>query len=836
MFGNRLIDAKGTHNIFLSASLCAFAIFSGVAVGQAPAQSNAERVVNGYHTPSHDYDLIHQRIEVKNFDWDSTSFDGLVTTTLVARRQGLDSVILDMDRQLAVRSVSGVCSRKKSCPRIPFARPGDSLVVRFAQPAPWGDTLRFTIDYHGRIAQGRGLYFFKDEPGRPHRPQQVYSGGGTDGNPRWIPTWGAPDDKATWEVIATVPKRFTVVSNGRLVSDRPAAGGMHTAQWSLEKPASTYLISLVVAPLARISDRWRRIPVDYYVYPEDRDRARALFGVTPDMMETYSHLTGVPYPWNKYDQVTVADFVGGMENVSATTLVDWLPDAAAYRDRPWYQYSLIPHELAHQWFGDLVTAENWANYWLNEGMAEFMPGQYWGSKMGERAEEDYYLSEYRDYVAADKRRRMPLATWNSNNVYPKGALVLEMLKKQLGPERFWASINRYLTDHAYRTATSDDLRQAVLDATGENLGWFWSQWIYRAGYPAFSVTSAFDSAAGTLTLSVRQTQVDSATADSTGLRFETPLAFRAPMTIRVGTSSGDVVTNTVIDRREQTVTIDGLRAPPTMVVFDAASAVVKTLDFDQPTSWLATLLEREGGLWNRAWAIEQLRQRKGDSLAATTLAHASRAADHPAVRALAAGALGEFPPAVALPALEAAAGDTSSRVRKAAVTSLGALGGDRTVAVVRAAWTSDPSYEVRAAALTALSRIDSAGARAAILDGLATPSYRDVIQNAAVLAVLQRPDSGLIDALSRQVATQPLPSIALAVLASRGNPAAVEAFARVLDDERAWVRELALQGLLEQLDRDDVLGVLRAALPGVRNDGARAAVQAIIDRLGNAKG
>ena len=102
------------------------------------------------------------------------------------------------------------------------------------------------------------------------------------------------------------------------------------------------------------------------------------------------------YPWNKYAQTTVADFIGGMENVCATTLVDWLPDSAAYHDRPWYQWALIPHELAHQWFGDLVTTENWANYWLNEGMAEFMPGQYWGSKLGERAEEDYYLSEYRD--------------------------------------------------------------------------------------------------------------------------------------------------------------------------------------------------------------------------------------------------------------------------------------------------------------------------------------------------------------------------------------------------------------------------------------------------------
>jgi Aminopeptidase N len=136
---------------------------------------------------------------------------------------------------------------------------------------------------------------------------------------------------------------------------------------------------------------------------------------------------------------------------------------------------------------------------------------------------------------------MPLATYNSNNVYPKGALVLEMLKAQLGPERFWASIRRYLTRYAYGTATTDDLRQAVLDATGQSLGWFWSQWMYSAGYPEFTVTSAYDSAARALTLSVKQTQVDTAAADTSGLRFATPLVFRAPLAVRVGTARGDVV-------------------------------------------------------------------------------------------------------------------------------------------------------------------------------------------------------------------------------------------------------------------------------------------------------
>ena len=742
--------------------------------GAAQAQTNLERVVNGAYTPSHDYDLVHQRIEVKNFDWDSTSFDGRVTTTVVSRRPGLDAVVLDMERRLEVRSVT---SQGKP---LGYDRPGDSLVVRLARPAAFGDTARFTVDYHGRIAQGRGLYFFKEEPGRPHRPQQVYSGGGTDGNPRWIPTYGAPHDKATWEVIATVPARLTVISNGRLVSDRPVAGGLRTTHWRQEKPASTYLISLVAAPLVKLRDRWREVPLEYYVYPEDNALARPLFGVTPDVMETFVRLTGVPYPWNRYAQVTVTDFIGGMENVGATTLVDWLPDRSAYLDRPWYQRTLIPHELAHQWFGNLVTAENWANYWLHEGMAQFMPGQYWGVKQGRHAEEDFYLEEYREYLARDGRRRTPLATYNSSVVYPKGALVLEMLKQHLGHERFWAAINRYLTRHAYATATSDDLRQAVLEATGESLGWFWSQWIYQAGHPEFEVSATYDSSAAALSLSVRQTQADSA-----------PPVFRCPLVIRVGTESGDIVARTVIDQREQTVRIEGVRQPPTMVAFDDENAVLKTLSFHQPTPWLANLLHRHPNLWTRSWAIEQLGSRAGDTLAAAALAYAVTSADYDLTRAEAASALARFAAERSRPALDSALADTSARVRKAAVESLGRVGGEGAVELVRRAWERDPSDQVRAAALTALMRVAPESSRKAVAAGLRTRSYREAIQNAAITAAVQRPDPGLVAELEAIAGEQPLPALALAALAARGNAAAKVAVARLLADRRPWVREWA---------------------------------------------
>src|SRR2546422_3122324 len=113
---------------------------------------------------------------------------------------------------------------------------------------------------------------------------------------------------------------------------------------------------------------------------------------------------------------------------------------------------------SRDWSSDVCSSdltENWANMWLNEGFAEFMPGQYWGAKLGRHAEDDYYLDEYRQYRQIDARRRMPLAALGSNNIYPKGALVLRMLLRYLGPERFWASINVYLRRHALANATTD---------------------------------------------------------------------------------------------------------------------------------------------------------------------------------------------------------------------------------------------------------------------------------------------------------------------------------------------------------------------------------------------
>ena len=790
----------------------------------ASAQTNAERMANDSYTRSHDYDLVHQAITLSGFDWDSTAFDGQVATTLVSLRPGLDSVILDAGHLLEIRSITAAGRRLAS------SRHGDTLAVRLARPAAFHDTVRFTIAYRGRIDNGRGLTFKKAEPGREHYPQQIWSQGEADDNHRWFPTFDFPDDKLTWELTATVPAQYTVVSNGTLLSDT-RRGGQRTMHWSEREPSASYLVSLVVAPLAKVHDTWRGKPVDYYVYHEDSALARPLFRVTPDMIETYSRLTGIPYPWAKYAQTTVADFFGGMENVSATTLVDWLPDARAYQDRPWYQYILIPHELAHQWFGDYVTTENWANMWLNEGFAEFMPGQYWGARLGRQAEDDYYVDEYRDFMGIDARRRMPVASLGSNNIYPRGALVLEMLKKYLGEKPFWAGIHRYLSRNAFDNATSDDLRQAILDATGQNLDWFWDQWVYQAGYPEFTVTDSWDAAAHRLTLTVRQTQTDSSSADSTGLRFTTPAVFRMPVTVRVRTAAGEVATRAELNAREQTITVDGVASEPTMVIFDDGNTILKKLTFEQPTGRLATQLGHDPDLWDRVWVIQQLAARSADSAAAAALGAAATGADFPGTRSEAAAALAAFPAATAVPALTRALADTSARVRGAAVTALGRVGGGgaEVTTLLRRTWERDGSYEVRAAALAALARSDSAGRSALIRTGLATPSYQSSIRNAAFRALGQYPDAVPPAELEPLIGSERLAVYALAAMAARGSEAAGAALMRHLDDDRGWVRDWTLGAIRNGMPTEQALARLRDAAGGLRHQDTKAAVTKAIE-------
>ncbi|HEY0783419.1 MAG TPA: M1 family metallopeptidase, partial [Thermoanaerobaculia bacterium] len=316
-----------------------------------------------HYLPERLYHLEHVKLDLR-FDLVAGTVAGTATNTLTPLLPGVDHLVFHA-AELDVKKVR-VGGQEAAFALDPTAQ---TLTVRLAAAAGPTDKLEVAIEYAAKPRSG--LYFVGPDAGYPTKPREMFSQGETELNRYWFPSWDEPDDRTTTETLATVQKPYQAISNGRLVEvlDRP--DGWRTYHWSMEQPHSTYLTSVAAGEFTRIADEWHGIPIEYYVPVALAGEARRSFGDTPAMMDFFSNLTGRPYPYAKYAQVAVHDFMfGGMENISATTqTARTLHDERAELDNP--SEELVSHELAHQWFGDLVTCRDWGEGWLNEGFATY---------------------------------------------------------------------------------------------------------------------------------------------------------------------------------------------------------------------------------------------------------------------------------------------------------------------------------------------------------------------------------------------------------------------------------------------------------------------------------
>ncbi|MGB8321554.1 MAG: M1 family metallopeptidase, partial [Candidatus Acidiferrum sp.] len=313
---------------------------------------------------SKDYDLQHSRIALR-FDLEQRKVIGDVTHTLAILRDNTEKVSFD-SCGLQIQNVKVNRANAK------FETTDCKLNVALAKPAKIGEKFDIEIKYDGKPS--KGLYFILPDKDYPNRPAQVWTQGESEDTRYYLPTYDYPNDRLTTETIVTVPAGWTTVANGKLIGVVEAGEGLKTWTWRESQPSSTYLITIVAGEFAEAKDTWRNIPVTYYA-PKDRgDRLAVNYGHTPAMIDLFSSKLGVDYPWEKYAQSMVDDFVaGGMENSSATTNTSSsLRNPKLVPEYPTDEDPLIAHELGHQWFGDLVTTKDWANIWLNEGFATFM--------------------------------------------------------------------------------------------------------------------------------------------------------------------------------------------------------------------------------------------------------------------------------------------------------------------------------------------------------------------------------------------------------------------------------------------------------------------------------
>ncbi len=403
----------------------------------------------------------------------------------------------------------------------------------------------------------KGVYFideFKATEDLPGRSSQVWTQGEAEEVHHWFPSYDFPNDKATTEQYITIPADEIAVANGEVLETTANSDGTKTHHFKMPVPHSVYLTSFVVGKFTKVEAKYKNIPLRYYVYSGKEDLAQKAYGKTPDMMRVFEEVTKIDFPFNKYDQIGVAGFnFGGMENITATTMSDGEISFAATPFGQALVMDLVSHELAHSWFGNMVTTKDWTNLWLNEGFASFMEAVYREHLNGRK---DYIRKislEADGWVVQSKfgNENYPLHRLNpptddslfGTTIYQKGGSVVHILREELGDEVFWKGVNIYLNRHKFANVETNDLKVAMEEASGKDLDWFFDQWVYKAGYPQLSVKQIYNPAKKSLTLTISQTQ-------KTGNL--TPSAFILPLDLEIKTAKGTQEEKIKLEKRIQT--------------------------------------------------------------------------------------------------------------------------------------------------------------------------------------------------------------------------------------------------------------------------------------------
>ena len=752
---------------------------------------------------SREYDTKHIRLDL-NFDWDKSQAYGVSTITFSPLLANTKTVKFDQ----ASLQINSIKLNNGAALKFTTDDANQKLIVELDKAYQPTDVLTIAIDYRTKQSYvengilggfGGGLRFIKPTPDEPNKPRQIWSQGETVYNRYWFPAFDSPNDFATSEIYATVEKPFIVISNGKQVEPpKDNANNTRTFHWAIESPHANYLTSIVVGDYAEVKGDYDGIPVSSFVYKNELKEGTATTKRLPEMVRWFSEETGVKYPYEKYAQTMVENFGGGMENISATTQIEeMIHDERQDLDET--SDSLQSHELGHQWFGDYVTCREWSDTWLNESFATFMEATWTEKSLGR----DSYLLEMR------KNQNTALATWRrgvrrpivtkyysgSDSVfddyaYPRGGAVINNLRQVLGDRDFWRAINHYLTKNAHQPVSTEQLRIAIEESTGQSMDWFFDQWIYKMGNPNFEVTKNYDAAAKTLTMTVRQTQQQDQTSSYPQVEF-----FQTPVDIEIGTASGVKIERVQIEPKAENTFTFAVDGEPKLVNFDYNGAIIKELKFDKSTAELSYQLKNDPDPIGRAWAMSELSKRltnETDKPAATAALTDAITNDkawelrRDAINALQpetargqaammAAISGNKPKADFAPetltALQRAVKDQKSLVRAAAIASLGATQ-DAKFADLYANALNDQSYAVVDSAADALGNTKSPNAYAQLAKLLDQPSWKNRVQIAALNGLANTGDKRATDVAFKYAdAKSPsnVRSIALLALTNTGK-------------------------------------------------------------------
>ncbi len=681
-------------------------------------------------------DMINTAIDVR-LDPSVVHVDGSVTLTFAAIGPAVHYLKLDAER-LTIDTVSDALGH-----RLDFSIDDHGFTVNFPAPLRPNDTTSIRVAYHG--TPELGLYFIPSVPQDPDKVPMIWSQGQPEENRYWFPGYDYPNDRATSSVTVRTPRPNTVISNGRMTKLDENNDGTRTFHWACDVPNPNYLIAVAVGQFdSLVQSTASGLRVAYYCHKGWGDRLGVSMSETPAMIEYFERMIGVPFPYAQYAQVMVSDFVaGGMENAGMT--INTESTLHSTRTHGFYGDNtdgLLGHELAHQWFGDLVTYNDWAHVWLGEGFATYFEDLWVEGRWGhDRFQLGMDGSRTSGINAARRTRRSTVHHQYADPddmydgyAYSRAAMVLHMIRGLVGDSLWWATIHRYTIDNYAKCAVTDDFKRALETTTGRDFDWFFNQWIDHGGHPELSVESSYDPDGQMLTLDIEQTQKIDAV---------TPL-FQFPLDVEC-VSGGTRSRRTFNVTDQKSTFYMPVITKPDYVLIDPDGWLLADITNKPSVASLVAQSHDTVRVLARLRAARALAKRGSSDDVLGALSQMLRHDLQPRIRAEAADALGEIGGTVARDSLFAGLRDPDADTRNRVIYALGGFeNDDQAFARLAQIANSDELEPLRGSAIDAASMIDPDRAAPLAKAAIKRHSEKYTIETDAFTALRRTRDAMLI--------------------------------------------------------------------------------------------
>jgi aminopeptidase N len=653
------------------------------------------------------FDLLHTDISLA-FDYENQRVLGEAFLTLKPYFFPQKELVLDA-KDFEIHDLIKVQGSKET--PLNYHYNGKKLTAYLPTTINAKDTLQIKIRYtaypnvtdqkgSAAITDTKGLYFINPKGELPNKPIQIWTQGETAHNSKWYPTIDSPNERATQSVKLRVDQKFLTLSNGKKVKSLQHEDGTRTDFWEMDLPHAPYLAAVVVGEFEEIKDQWEDIEVNYYLEKEFAKGGAKVFQNTPEMIGFFSRLLGVRYPWQKYNQVVVRDFVSGaMENTTLSIFMEELNlDERAAIDSEWD--GIIAHELFHQWFGNYVTTESWANLTMNEGFANYSEYLWYEYKNGKDEADLHHISEMEQYFEEALTKQEDLVRFYhedpedmfDSHSYAKGGRILHMLRRYIGDDAFFASLKYYLEKHAFSSVEVHDLRLAFEKVTGMDLNWFFNQWFLDKGHPELSYTVDY-SQPKNLLLTIEQHQDLS----------QAPL-YKIPFKVSWYENEKSIVREFILDKKRQQFAIPHDQ-PITQLYVDEEKGILAKFDSYRGKDYFVKQFNESQHGVARYEALDSLASFYNDSKEYHEVVKKSLKDSFWAIRELALVHLMSDTIMVADEEIEAyvlvlAEKDPKNTLRSGAIEVLSKIAVDKYASDFRR-WSSDSSYYVSGSAIEA---------------------------------------------------------------------------------------------------------------------------------------